>query len=299
MGKEENQQTVLDKQAVLRKLRESEVLFVLLSACTKEPYVNCDQETFDDEIWMYTDLEEAKEAAKKLLGEKIPVGVVKIEKANLLMFYTSLYTMGVNAILVHEKGAKCRIQLTEFVKRRDPSEQPEGKTWVENPELHLTSLYYMQELRRHQNPEMTPRLLELQEEIGADFSKGRYIAALPQEEKGIPLIKMKNEDTFQPLFTDILEFQRFNRSKKFRAVLVEASKVSQILPAEAKGIVLNPLGVNLVLNVKRPVPGQQAAAPQPMSIEKQVEAAMREAELAMQQSMAADSENGPAENEGE
>lgn len=288
MGNDANQQSVLDKQSVLKKLRESEALFVLLSACTKEPYVNCDQETFDDEIWMYTDLEEAKSAAKQLLEQKIPVGVVRVEKSNLLLFYTSLYTMGVNAILVHEKEAQCRIQLTDFVKRKDPSEQPEGKTWVENPELHLTSLYYMQELRRHQKPEMTPRLLELQEEIGADFSKGRYIAALSQEEKGIPLVKLKNDETFQPLFTDILEFQRFNRSKKFRPVMVEAAKVAQILPAEAKGIVLNPLGVNLVLNVKRTAPGQQAAAPQPMSVEKQVEAAMREAELAMQQSASAE-----------
>ena len=59
------------------------------------------------------------------------------------------------------------IQLTEFVRRKDPEESKNGKVWVENPELHLTMLYYMQDLRRQPNQEITPELNDLQEEIGA------------------------------------------------------------------------------------------------------------------------------------
>ena len=44
---------------------------------------------------------------------------------------------------------------------------------------------------------------------------------------------------------------------------VEAQKLGQILPAEAKGVILNPLGVNMPLNVKRVNPaGGTAAVPQ-------------------------------------
>ena len=68
---------------------------------------------------------------------------------------------------------------------------------------------------------------------------------LPEEGNGIPLVKLKSGDIFQPIFTDVIEFQRFNREKKFRPVVVDALKLAQVLPEEAKGIVLNPLGVNM------------------------------------------------------
>ena len=78
------------------------------------------------------------------------------------------------------------IQLTEFVRRKDPEESKNGKVWVENPELHLTMLYYMQDLRRQPNQEITPELNDLQEEIGAHFTKGRYIAGRRHETKPEP-----------------------------------------------------------------------------------------------------------------
>lgn len=279
MEKDVNQKELQEKQAVFEKLRGSDELFAILSACTREPYVHCDPETFDDEIWMFTDVKEAQEVAKRLVADKNPAGVARVEKAGLLLFYTSLFTMGVNAITLHEGGKKTRIQLSEFVKRKTQEAEDKGKIWVENPELHLTMLYYMQEFRKQPNPEITPRLADLQEEIGADFGKGRYIVAIPQEKQGIPLIKLKNGDVFQPVFTDVVEFQKFNREKNFRPAVVEAGKLAQVLPAEALGIILNPLGVNMALTVKKTAPASQPSA-QPATVVQQVEAAMREVEAA-------------------
>lgn len=236
---------------VFGRIKEVSELFVLMSACTKEPYVVCDEETFDDQVLLFLHSEDAQARGKQLVAEKIPVGIAKIEKQSLLMFCTSLYTMGVNALLVTDGEKQDRLQLSDFVKRRDPNTLEEGKVWIENPQLHLTALYYMQELRRMEKPVMTPELMEMQEEISVNFSRGKFLVALPLEEKGIPLVKMQNGDVFQPIFTDAMEYEKFNREKKFRAVVVESQKLGQILPAEAKGVILNPLGVNMPLNVKR------------------------------------------------
>lgn len=184
--------------------------------------------------------------------------------------------MGVNAIQVHVGEEQKMIQLTEFVRRKDPEESKNGKVWVENPELHLTMLYYMQDLRRHPNQEITPELNDLQEEIGAHFTKGRYIVPLPEEGNGIPLVKLKSGDIFQPIFTDVIEFQRFNREKKFRPVVVDALKLAQVLPEEAKGIVLNPLGVNMPLTVQKVKKQPEAPVQKPVSVEAQIDAAIRE-----------------------
>ena len=48
---------------------------------------------------------------------------------------------------------------------------------------------------------------------------------MQKEEKGIPLVKLKDGQLYQPAFTDILEFQKFNRENKMRPVVVEAAKV--------------------------------------------------------------------------
>lgn len=240
-----------DKQAVLARLRETKALYVIVSACTKLPYVACDPETFDDEVLVYFDQEEAQAKAKSLTEEKIPVSLVMLENRQLLLFYTNLYTMGVNALLVGFSEREELIQLEEFVRRRGDSPEQEGKVWVENPALHLTALYYMQEARRQPGPEMQPKLLELQEEIEGHFRKGNYILAIQKEGNGIPLVKMKSGEVYQAAFTDILEFQKFNREDKLRPVVVAADKISQVLAAEANGVILNPMGINMPLSIKR------------------------------------------------
>lgn len=240
-----------DIQAVIGRLRETTALYVVVSACTKLPYVVCDPETFDDEVLVFFSQEDAEARAKNLAGEKIPVSVVKLENRQLLLFYTNLYTMGVNALLVGISGKEEIIQLEDFVRRRGDETDPEGKVWVENPALQLTAIYYMQEARRQPGPEMQPKLLELQEEIEMHFRKGNYILAIQKEGNGIPLMKMKNGDVYQAAFTDVLEFQKFNREDKLRPVIVAADKISQVLAPEAVGVILNPLGINLPLSVKR------------------------------------------------
>lgn len=267
MENEKNQQEMTQQidpklVAVFNKLKDAEELYIIMSGCTKAPYVVCDEETFDDEILMYLNPEAAQEKAKALLAERIPVGIAKINKQSLLYFCSTLFTMGVNAMVVGDGETEDCIQVGDFVKRKDPNTLEEGKVWVENPELHLTALYYMQELRRMERPVMTEQMMEWQEEISVNFSRGKFLIAIPQEEKGIPLVKSKTGDVFQPIFTDAMEFEKFNREKQFRAIVVEAAKLAQILPAEAQGVILNPLGVNMPLNVKRNAPaGTNAAAP--------------------------------------
>ncbi len=251
MSGEQNRKTQPASQELLKELRDASEIFVLMSVCTKAPYVVCDPETYDDEVFLFFQAEEAKEEAKKLAAQKVPVGAAKIEKNQMLLFYTSLYTMGINALHIFRSGAEYGVQLENFVKRSDPQNQPEGKTWIENPSLHLTMLYYMQELRRQPGQENNPELREMQEEIAVNFGKGRYIAAVQKEGNGVPVVKLKNGDQYQPIFTDILEYQRFNRENKLRPVVVEAKNLVKILPPEIKGVLLNPMGVNMPMLLRR------------------------------------------------
>ena len=177
----EQKETVITekKKQVLSDLRNSEEIYMLMSACTKMPFVVCDPETYDDKIFLFNDLETAKKRAEKYRNENQPVNVGKVGKKQLLPFYSSLYTMGINCLAFEDKEEKITaIQLEDLVKRGDINHLPEGKVWVENPGLHLTSLYFMQEMRRHKKPELTEEMKELQEEILSNFQRGTYIAAV-------------------------------------------------------------------------------------------------------------------------
>ena len=49
-----------------------------------------------------------------------------------------------------------------------------------------------QEMRRPAASADKERMAELNEELTADFKKGTFIFALQKEEKGIPLVKLKD-----------------------------------------------------------------------------------------------------------
>lgn len=251
------QAPVSGQQLLLRRLQEAKELFSLLSPCTRCPYVSCDPETFDDGVFLYFDEESAKEDAKRLIGEKIPVGVVRVEEDKKMNFFSNLFTMGINALFVKRPdGEQELIQLDQFIKRRMPEDKP-GTEWVENPALHLTTLYYAQESRRGPVQDSDGKLRDLQEEMLADFRKGKYILALEKEKKNTPLMKI-NEELFHPIFTDILEFQKFNRDGRFLPAVIPAAVLPKHLAQNARGVVINPMGVNMILNLGRP--GNTASA---------------------------------------
>ena len=242
------------KKELLSRLGQDSELYVLISLCTREPYVVCDPETYDDQIYMFFTEEEAKAEAKKLAGEQIPVAVTRLNGKNMLLFFTGLYTMGANALVLTQGEERVTMQLEDVVKRRAKEDMPEGSVWVENPAFHLTAIYFAQTLRSPAKEDSGQRLKELNEEMAAHFKKGTFIFALHKEEKGVPLVRRNDGKLYQPAFTDILEFQRFNKEDKLRPVVVEAGNLPKVLPKEAEGLILNIMGVNIPLTVSRPAP---------------------------------------------
>ena len=241
----------MEKQKALNELKNAKDVYVLMSRCPRMPYVVCDPETFDDEILMYFSEEDIKKEGARLIDKKIPVQIVRVEGNQRLRFYANLYTMGVNSILVNRgMDSEVRVQLTELVTKPRAEQLPKGQTLVENPSFHLTALYFMQEVRRQKLEQLTDELKEMEEEILADYSRGKFLVPF-QDDNGVPLLKHPSGDTYQPIFTDPIEFGKFNREKKFKAAIVEATKIPDVLVKEAKGVVVNPTGVNLQLPIKK------------------------------------------------
>lgn len=247
----DEKKTAVTKQETLAALRKPGELYVVMSQATRMPFVMCDEETYDDEVFLYYRTEDAKEKAEALAKERYRTAVAKLEEKQLLGFYSNLYTMGVNCLSVNAgTDTAIQVQLSDLVKRKKPEELPEGKKVIENSALHLTALYYMQELRRMEKPEPTEELKALQEELLAHYQKGSFIVAI-QEDGQIPVLKQKDGSIYQPVFTDVIEFQKFSRGKKMKMAAIPAAKIPEVLVPDAKGVAVNPFGVNVQLQVAR------------------------------------------------
>ena len=137
MSDEKKNETLTDrKKEVIQSIQRAAEIYTIASVCTKMPYVFCDPETFDDEVFVFLKFEDAQTAAKALAEEKEPVSLVKVENKQLV-------------------------------------------------------------------------------------------------------------------FTDIMEFQKFNRENRFRTAVIPAEKIPDLLAPETKGVTINPMTVNLQLQIRK------------------------------------------------
>ena len=82
---------------------------------------------------------------------------------------------------------------------------------------------------------------ELQEEMMAHYKKGTFIVGV-QEDNQVPLLRQPDGSLYQPIFTDMIEFTRFAQGKKMKTAAI---------PADAKGVAINPFGVNVRLDITK------------------------------------------------
>lgn len=153
-----------------------------------------------------------------------------------------------------KKTKKTEIELVDIVKKPDFSALPKEKQPVFNPQLQLSGIYFMQELRRGVETKEKEGIVQLEEEFAANLVRSRYLVAVQQPKEGedrnnmqIPYVQNQNGDIFQPVFTDPEEFRKFNKEQKLQAFAVEFTNLEQIMIPAAKGFVVNPLGFNAIV----------------------------------------------------
>ena len=61
-------------------------------------------------------------------------------------------------------------------------------------------------------------------------------------------IQNKKEEILQPVFTDVMELEKFTKGQKLRIAKVPFAKLPELLIDKAMAYAVNPLGFNLVLN---------------------------------------------------
>ena len=242
----------ISKEDAIKELQNRDMVYVAYSQFTKLPYVKCDEETFNDQAWIFSTEEGIKEFGKKLLDDKVLLMGTRYEKKDYPRLYGTFYAIGVNTVMWVDGEEQVEIDLPDIAKQHDLSKIPEEHRPLLNPTLELSGIYFMQELRRPVEKEQHGNLRELEEELLVNMRKSQYLVAMEVNEEDpkqirIPYLKNKNEEILQPVFTDVMELEKFTKGRKLRIAKVPLNKLPELMIQQAKAYVVNPMGFNLAL----------------------------------------------------
>ena len=237
----------------VKEIQARDSIFVAYSQVTKLPYVTCAEETYNDQAWFFAEEETLKEFGKKKLDDKILLMGMKYEKKDFPRMYGLLYAVGVNSLVWNNGSEEIEVDLDKIVRQPDLSKVEPEKRPLINATLQLSGIYFMQELRRPVKKEERKNMREMEEEVLANIVKSSFLVAMATDENdpkkvNIPYLKTKDEKILQPVFTDVMEFEKFAKGKKMRVAKVPFAKLLDLMIEQAHAYVINPQGFNLVLD---------------------------------------------------
>ena len=254
-----------DNRLMIKNLQKLAHFFTITSRATNLPYAQCDETTFDDQAFLFSQEEDAADFCAKLNEDSYPSSVLRVEQNQIQKFYTGLYLTGINRVAFHNGTGFTYLPLEEIVTLKKPVQDAKTPPVI-NTALQLTGIYFLQELRRpgkdNRNPERLSKLREMEQELMADLVRSRFILALditdvkgrldlkkPDPNLKMPYLKNPSGDILQPVFSDLWEFEKFKgkSTRKLQLVTVPFKGLSSTAIPGAKGYALNPSGFNLVL----------------------------------------------------
>ncbi len=250
----------IDNRFMTRKIQKLEKLYAAFCGFTNMPFVTCDEESGNDQVWVFTKEDALQAFAKQYTEKKILLKGVELKNKDFLKFFSSLFAIGINELVFVEEGSDFHLPLTDIVRMPDHSNLPKERQPLLNPTLQLTGLYFMQQASRPVPNDQKEGLKDLEEELAANLVKARYILPIePGEGEGsiqeklkaknykLPILKDKNGNVFQPIMTDGMELEKFTKGRVMAAMVIPFTGLAGLLTKDAKGFLLNPQGFHIVL----------------------------------------------------
>ena len=111
----------IDNRFMARKIQNMEQLFAAYSAVTGMPFVTCDEESGNDQIWIFATEKDLQAFAKPYTEKKMLLRGVQLKNNNFLKFFGSLFSIGINELVYVEEETNFCMPLTDLVRQPDYS----------------------------------------------------------------------------------------------------------------------------------------------------------------------------------
>ncbi|MBE5962756.1 MAG: hypothetical protein E7256_15495 [Lachnospiraceae bacterium] len=259
---EQNEKVLYDN--LIEKVKNAETLYMTFDKATHFPFINMGY------VDLYSKKEYAEEAAEyyeKKNYRPLEVKEVKKDTSNQpqgMPIFGWLYYLGMEKLLLDNGKYKMEIKREEILPPPDYSHLPKISVPVTNPPLRYAIINFFEEMKWRVNyPQRKEQVQQKENKMIEEICKAKYLIPMKQEGKAEKIaenkVVMKERGTilfaklvnteqasFVPLFTDWTEFQKAYDKKEWNGMIV--SIMDAITLAKKDGVVINPLGENLILN---------------------------------------------------
>ncbi|MBQ9886928.1 MAG: enhanced serine sensitivity protein SseB C-terminal domain-containing protein [Lachnospiraceae bacterium] len=265
---------------VFRKIIDSiikiDTLWAPISQHTKSVYVEINNNL--PTAYIFTNQSYCEEFRERLSGAMLLVRTVNNPSSLRLQMFSDFFRLGIQKVVIDYGHVYQEILMSDIIKENDPP-QGQPRKPVKNPELMVAANLFVQEMsRRNAAPQLRQKLIE-------EVKKGEFLVPANNNvkydetgriENGTPItfqiIKNNLGQNFIPVYTDVIEFRKFDQKGEFASIIVPFAGIKPLL-AQAEGIIINPQGVNIPLNLQvnenKPMPQDSNSAankPKPQDI---------------------------------
>ena len=96
----------VDKRFLIKSVQKKNEMIVAYCAYTNMPFVICDPESYNDQVWIFDNETLLQEFAKEYTQKKILLKGIKYENKNFLGFFSMLFQIGVNELVFVTEAGK-------------------------------------------------------------------------------------------------------------------------------------------------------------------------------------------------
>lgn len=217
---------------ILEIIKTGDSLYAVTARATNNFFMGAENEK--PSAYIFSEKTYADEYVKELKWEGYEVKSLEIRQAQRIGFFNDLYRSGFEAVMV-DKGQESLV-MSLFTIVEKPEESGE---LVLNPSLMRAAAQFYQELSRKR------AIKPMQDLMSSELYKAKFlIAAENPNERLYPMIADNKGLKFYPIFTDYIEFGKFDKKQKYQVSVVKFRDLKKLV-RKVDGIVLNPFGFGL------------------------------------------------------
>ncbi len=237
----------------LNEIRSMDIIWAPVSQHTKSCYVEMNNGL--PTAFIFTRQDYCEEFREKLSGAMLLVRTVANPAKLRLQMFSDFMRLGIKKIIVDSGHVYQEIFIGDMVKE---AEVPEGKGRkpVKNPDIMVCANLFVQEMsRRNAAPQLRDDLIKavMQGEFLVPANKDVKYDEAGKIENGsqisFQMIRNNQGQNFIPVYTDLIEFRKFDPKGNYAGIIVPFAGIKPLLE-QAEGIIINPQGVNIPLNMK-------------------------------------------------
>lgn len=242
------------KFAALQEIAELEEIYFTCSMLTKLPYFTLDGATQKNMIDVYANKEACEKQVKELEDDHRPAIAMRVIKNACLVFFSDLYSYGVDVIRYHGVNEDCELAPADVVTRSIPEGQLPP---LENVSLEVALIYYMQEARRHMKFQNTMMRDKYAARAVYEIVRAKFLLPISEREENgekkrgaitVKVVNGKLDIKAIPIFTDSVEYQRALGGRGLQSGTTDMrSLIFMPLPEDCAGYVINPTSTSMVI----------------------------------------------------